>query len=359
MTDGKTVFISYRRGDSAGWAGRLETDLCRQLGPDTRVFMDVDGIPAGSDFARYIDATVGSCDALLAVIGPGWLKATDEQGLRRLDDPSDFVRLEIEAALRRGIPVIPTLVDAVPLPRHEELPPSLAKLTTRQAVQMDNRNWEAALNRLVRDVGGDLSAGPPRLVPSTSRLDFGVLRQGQELPRRTVLLRNEGGGELQATVSTRDSWIIARLRSDTIDVLIDTAYEGEYQGSVVISSAGGTAKVAVSAVVQAAGDHTPVSTPPQPPWGTTETASSSSARLTRDIPTHMVMAIFALVLFFPTGIPAIVAAARVSSLRAVGNMQGASSASARARVWAIVSFCLFGLFIVISIASSPSDTSGY
>src|SRR5579859_7462419 len=105
---GRAIFISYRRDDSEGEAGRLFDDLVRSFGEDS-VFMDVDGINPGMDFRKAIDDNVASCGVLLAMIGPTW--ATIKHGdARRLDDPNDFVRLEIASALSRNIAVIPVLV---------------------------------------------------------------------------------------------------------------------------------------------------------------------------------------------------------------------------------------------------------
>jgi TIR domain len=123
---GSRVFISYRREDSGYPAGWLFDQLAASLGAD-RVFKDVDSIEPGDDFAEVISDAVSSCAVLLAVIGDRWLAAADEDG-RRLDDPGDFVRLEIEAALTRGVRVIPVLVGGARMPRPAQLPPSLASL---------------------------------------------------------------------------------------------------------------------------------------------------------------------------------------------------------------------------------------
>jgi len=90
------------------------------------VFIDVASIEPGVDFAEVITRAVGSCDVLLAVIGPGWLTAPDEAGQRRLDDPDDLVRLEVEAALARDVRVIPVLVEDATMPRRKDLPEDLA-----------------------------------------------------------------------------------------------------------------------------------------------------------------------------------------------------------------------------------------
>jgi hypothetical protein len=110
------VFISYRRDDSAGSAGRLHDRLALEFGRDL-LFMDVDAIPLGLNFVKVLHEEVAKCNVLLAVIGPNWLSARDDQGNRRLDDPHDFVRVEIAAALQRDIPVIPILLDGAKVPR--------------------------------------------------------------------------------------------------------------------------------------------------------------------------------------------------------------------------------------------------
>ena len=152
MPSNRTLFISYRRDDSAGWAGRLEVDLRSKFGTDLQVFMDVDSISPGEDFARAIDDAVRRSDALVALIGPGWITAQDAQGRRRLDDPNDFVRVELESALRRDIRVIPALVGGASLPRQDVLPETLRDLTKRQAVKLDNETWSLGLSKLVRAI---------------------------------------------------------------------------------------------------------------------------------------------------------------------------------------------------------------
>src|SRR5271163_1026261 len=112
---GRAIFISYRRDDSEGEAGRLFDDLVRAYGDDT-VFMDVAGIQPGLDFRKAIDANVSSCGVLLAMIGSTWATVTDASGNRRLDNANDFVRLEIATALTRGTPVIPVLVHGAKMP---------------------------------------------------------------------------------------------------------------------------------------------------------------------------------------------------------------------------------------------------
>ena len=139
------IFISYRRADTS-WATRwLAGQLAGQFGAGV-VFQDVDSIRPGDDFAATIEAAVGSCEVLLAVIGPQWLTA-ESHAERLLDDPHDWVRLEIEAALKRGVRIIPVLVDDAKMPAVDELPPSLWGLARKQAVSLSPASLD--IRRLV------------------------------------------------------------------------------------------------------------------------------------------------------------------------------------------------------------------
>jgi hypothetical protein len=145
----RAIFISYRRDDAEGHAGRLFQDLCESFGKDA-VFMDVSGIEPGLDFRRAIDQQISSCGVLLAVIGKNWLNATDAAGRRRLDDPQDFVRLETATALRRGIPVVPVLVHEAQMPQADQLPEDLKDLAFRNAVELSHTRWDSDVELLVR-----------------------------------------------------------------------------------------------------------------------------------------------------------------------------------------------------------------
>jgi WD40 repeat protein len=154
------VFISYRRQESSGMAGRLYDRLAARFGDD-QVFMDVDTIAPGVEFAKVITQAVSTCQVLLAVIGPRWLTVTDQDGRRRLDDPDDLVRLEVAAALERDIRVIPILVEGAPMPRRQELPDGLAGLARRNAFLLRHESFGADADRL-------LAAIEPILRPSAS-----------------------------------------------------------------------------------------------------------------------------------------------------------------------------------------------
>ena len=150
------VFISYRRQETAWPARQLHDVLAAELGAD-RIFKDVDDIEPGDDFVEQIQSAVGSCQVLLALIGPQWLTVTDAKGGRRIDDPADFVRLEVETALSRDdVRVIPILVDHAKMPTAEELPAGLAALTRRQAVEINPVSFDT--HRLLRVLNETLNA---------------------------------------------------------------------------------------------------------------------------------------------------------------------------------------------------------
>lgn len=131
------IFLSYRRNDNPYAADNLSDKLQQHFGKGA-VFFDVDTIPLGVDFREHIANAVGKCDVLLAIIGVQWLQAVDKQGNRRLDDPSDFVRIEIESALKRNIPVIPVLINEAEMPSADDLPPSLKDMAFRNAIELSS-----------------------------------------------------------------------------------------------------------------------------------------------------------------------------------------------------------------------------
>jgi hypothetical protein len=145
------IFISYRREDAEGQAGRLFDDLSAHFGRDA-VFMDVAGIKKGLDFRRIIDEHVASCGVLLVLIGKRWLSATDSKGKRRLDDANDFVRLETAAALSRDIPVVPVLVQDAVMPTEQDLPDVLKELAFRNGTELTHARWDSDVKLLIEDL---------------------------------------------------------------------------------------------------------------------------------------------------------------------------------------------------------------
>jgi hypothetical protein len=128
-----SIFISYRRIDAAYASSAIHDQLAAHFGRD-RVIRDIESIPLGAGFAQTISHAVRQSAVFLVIIGPNWLSAVDRAGVRRIDDPDDICRHEIETAFAEGIPVIPVLVGAATLPRPEELPESLRSLSQLNAV---------------------------------------------------------------------------------------------------------------------------------------------------------------------------------------------------------------------------------
>jgi len=142
-----SIFVSYRRTDAPGHAGRLFDRLVDRFG-EASVFKDLDSMEPGADFVEIIEETIARCDALIAVIGRDWL-APARDGSRRLDDPEDWVRLEIANALARRIRVVPVLVEGASMPSAAELPEDLQALARRHAVELSETAWGPQVNQLI------------------------------------------------------------------------------------------------------------------------------------------------------------------------------------------------------------------
>jgi len=155
------IFIGYRREDSAGHSGRLFDKLSEHFGKD-HVFMDVAGIEPGVDFVEAIEKAVGSSDAFIVVIGKQWLSVTDADGRRRLDNPEDFIRLEIAAALRRNIRVIPVLVQGATAPSSGNLPEDLKKLSRLHAHEISDHRWDFDVGTLIQTLEKVLKKEVPK-----------------------------------------------------------------------------------------------------------------------------------------------------------------------------------------------------
>lgn len=147
-TSGGRVFVSYRRTDSLAAAGRIRDRLVSDLGGDN-VYFDVESIPFGDDFRRWIREMITTCEAVVVVIGPHWLDAADRRG-RRLDREDDWVRIEIESALERDIVTVPVCVDDATMPSADQLPESIRDLAFRNAAPVRNgRDFHADMDRVI------------------------------------------------------------------------------------------------------------------------------------------------------------------------------------------------------------------
>jgi TIR domain len=172
------VFLCYRRDDSAGYTGRIEDRLRRDLGDI--LFVDVDAVPLGVNFVKYLREEVARCAVLLAVIGSRWLDARDEDGKRRLDDSNDFVRVEIGAALQRNISVIPLLVDGVKIPRANQLPKDLKELAVRNALEVRHASFHSDMDKLIKDLKRQLAEARQQGEKERTRREAEAKRRADE-----------------------------------------------------------------------------------------------------------------------------------------------------------------------------------
>src|SRR5215831_8160019 len=145
------ITISYRREDSGAIVGRIFDRLVAHYGADT-VFRDIDNIPFGIDYRKYINEALSSTDILLAIIGPDWAGKTPD-GRSRIAEPTDLVRIEVESALRKDIPVVPVLVAKATMPKPSELPEALQDFAYRNAIKVDAfEDFDDHLRRLTRSL---------------------------------------------------------------------------------------------------------------------------------------------------------------------------------------------------------------
>ena len=145
------IFICYRRDDAPGYVRALMTEMKHAVGSQ-QVFLDMEDIEAGSNFVSIIEDALSHCEVLLVILGPQWLTSTNHLGQRRLDDPNDFVRLEIVTALRRNIPTIPLLVENAKMPSEDDLPPELKPLARLQGLPLSHLHWDDDISRLFRAI---------------------------------------------------------------------------------------------------------------------------------------------------------------------------------------------------------------
>ena len=195
------VFLSYRREETKHVAGRL-ADRIGERFTSSQIFVDVDSIPPGVDFTRATQEAIDRSGVLLALIGPRWTTIEDAEGRRRLDDPEDFVVLELRAALDLGIPVIPVLVDGARMPKAAELPPGTEQFSVRNAVRLDAETFRRDVDWLLTQLAQILpapssEANEPR--PAPRRL----------LQRRAAL--RLAGATLAIAAVAAGAWGVSKL----------------------------------------------------------------------------------------------------------------------------------------------------
>jgi hypothetical protein len=204
------VFISYRREDTEHAAGRLSEALSPHFG----VFMDIDAIPLGVDFAEEITKRVESCDVLIALLGRDWLTITDDEGQRRLDNPEDFVRIEIEAALQRDVPVIPAFVEeGVRMPKSADLPDSLQPFTRRNGIELRHGAWHADVDRLIRALERLAQEKEKRQAPERSTAKKPAAQEKQASQPKKLELQSPpvAAGAPEAPPGLEPSWTVEAI----------------------------------------------------------------------------------------------------------------------------------------------------
>jgi len=155
------LFISYRRGDARGIAGRLSDTLGAYFGDD-RVFRDIESIEGGADFGNVIEDSLQTADAVIVLIGPDWLALKDDKGQRRIDDPEDWVAQEIAVAMELKKPVFPVLVENASMPRADELPEKLKTLTRYNAISISDDRWKTDVERLAKIISFEIPSASER-----------------------------------------------------------------------------------------------------------------------------------------------------------------------------------------------------
>jgi TIR domain len=180
-----SIFINYRREDTLPYAGRLSDELARHF-PDCKIFMDIDAIGYGVNFGAEIDKAVTSCNVLIVLIGRQWLRITDEKGQRRLDNPDDWVRLEIGKALKGGIRVIPILLQGAAMPSAEALPADIRELANLNALEIGDVRWRHDIPLLIDTINEILlertDPPPTESISSAALLNRSQARRRLQIP---------------------------------------------------------------------------------------------------------------------------------------------------------------------------------
>jgi DNA polymerase III delta prime subunit len=215
------VFISYRREDCAAVAGRLYDRLNQRFGA-TNVFRDIDAIDAGAQFAGVIAERIRTCDALIALIGKNWLDARDVEGRRRLDQPRDFVAVEISEALAQGKLVIPALIEGAPMPTREALPPHMASLADRQAIPIGDSRFDYDVGRLIGVI--------EKVIPPHTLKGVEPVFTGSELRNRRDLLNDVKGEVENRLAQSLHSAVLINLRKEKQPQQVSRTWDREVKG---------------------------------------------------------------------------------------------------------------------------------
>lgn len=236
------IFISYRREDSAGYAGRVHDRLAREFGRDL-LFMDVDTIPLGVNFVKNLQEAVSECRVLLAIIGPNWIDARDEKNQRRLDNSHDFVRVEIATALQRDIPVVPILLGGSIVPAPAQLPADLRELSMRNGLEVRHASFHSDVDKLVQHLKSYLrskkASSDEPILTKLFKKRF-TISNGPSARRKTGVFRKSASGEMpvktgqvsagKRTVAIFVGIVLACIIFAAITVFIDEVVVGGHLG---------------------------------------------------------------------------------------------------------------------------------
>ena len=181
------IFISYRRSDTQGYAGRLSDSLESYFGGN-RIFRDIEDIKGGSEYAKDIENQISSSDAVIVLIGPNWLSVSNDDGKRRIDDPNDWVVQEIVSAMELGIRIFPVLIEGTVLPRTDELPAKLAPILNYNAITISDRNWDSDILGLGKIISFDVPTTNEKILFRIQVLIYTLLSASLIISAATIAL---------------------------------------------------------------------------------------------------------------------------------------------------------------------------
>jgi len=220
------IFISYRRADSQGWAGRLGEELTRVFG-DVALFFDIETIAPGDDIAEAVERGLEAAEIVVVLVGPGWLSASFPDGRRRLSDPNDYVVIEIATAIARHIRVLPVLLAGATMPSAEQLPTAISSFARKLALELSDTRWSFDCDRLAHEIELHTSL---RRVANRVASGEAVVRVAEELSLDGVRagdvagVKGDGVGVLRKPVTVEVAKG-ARFRNSTIGDIVGVSSE--------------------------------------------------------------------------------------------------------------------------------------
>ena len=227
-----TIFINYRKDDSSWNALALYNELQKYFSKE-QIFKDFNTILPGDDFVVSIDNALRKCDVLIVIICKSWLDIKDSTGKRRLDDPDDFVRLEVATALTRGIQVIPVLFDDVPMPHTSELPENMKTLSRRQFVEIDSKRFEDDIRKLAEAIKKVLPDGVIRVTPDVKQTSYSSQQPQQNVRASAASMTKPDNNLVWAIVTT----ILCCLPTGIVSIIAATKVDnlwatGQYEAAI-------------------------------------------------------------------------------------------------------------------------------